>query len=64
MAKRQYKKKYALLWWENGDSDVIQLSCIPKNARKVGETTNLLWEDYTTNQKSKSVAKILKIGGK
>ena len=40
------RKKYALIWWiEDKQKDVIELSLIPKQSRKVDAVATLQWND-------------------
>lgn len=58
-------KKYALIWWiECAKKDVIPLTNIPKNDRKVNSTVNLKWVNNAAKTSRKYDAKILAIGGK
>lgn len=59
------RKKYVLIWWVDcKKSDVIELSLINKNHRKVNAITSLNWMDDDRAKPKKYEIKVLKIGSK
>lgn len=59
------RKKYALIWWiDCKKTDIIELSLINKNHRKVDAITSLNWVDTETSKTDKYDVRVLKIGCK
>ncbi|KAK0169577.1 hypothetical protein PV328_011865, partial [Microctonus aethiopoides] len=56
------KTKYALIWWVNtSHKDIVKLSVIPKKFQFIDGITPLVWQNYKTETKTTTDAKILAI---
>ncbi|KAH0555416.1 hypothetical protein KQX54_018723 [Cotesia glomerata] len=56
------KAKHALIWWiDTAQTDVVLLTKLPKECRKVDAERTVVWKNYQTKKTSKSKLKVLAI---